>query len=432
MRVQSGTTRQIAEDLELAQLLRKQDPADAGGGWKGAPKCQDCNQPLGVGPWRHVMGKDYHRDCFKCKGCGWAIRERVFDLSQGEAFHRSCLPPSNVPTCKVCHEQLPVEQGVYHFHRHAMFDEKYCPWHQDSVRRCCSCLRLEPMPAPTRNNPGTGRTRERERQRQREYKGGQGGSRFCEMQDGRVVCMACATTAVVDSSEAGPAFADVCDFLETDLGLIVPPDMRVVPVLVVDSPTLNEHSSRDTNTNTNTLETHTRGLTLSEVATFTHYASGAMQYSPNTKGSFSSRFRMGPRQKVCLGQSRAVTAILVLCGLPYSSFTSILAHEAMHAWMKLTHSFPWGLPAQVEEGVCQLVAYLWLVHLAGKLPEDEQAQEGGEPSANQLREFFVHQIETDISPVYGDGYRMAKRAYDEVGLEALLSHIAEHKSFPLL
>lgn len=52
--------------------------------------------------------------------------------------------------------------------------------------------------------------------------------------------------------------------------------------------------------------------------------------------------------QVNLGEQRVVTAILVLCGLPYASFSSVLAHEATHAWMKLDPSFPTHLPAQVR------------------------------------------------------------------------------------
>ncbi len=43
-----------------------------------------------------------------------------------------------------------------------------------------------------------------------------------------------------------------------------------------------------------------------------------------------------------------MTAILVLCGLPYASFSSVLAHEATHAWIKLDPSFPSHLPPQVR------------------------------------------------------------------------------------
>lgn len=52
--------------------------------------------------------------------------------------------------------------------------------------------------------------------------------------------------------------------------------------------------------------------------------------------------------QVNLGEQRMVTAILVLCGLPYASFSSVLAHEATHAWMKLDPSFPSHLPPQVR------------------------------------------------------------------------------------
>lgn len=55
-----------------------------------------------------------------------------------------------------------------------------------------------------------------------------------------------------------------------------------------------------------------------------------------------------------------VTAILVLCGLPYASFSSVLAHEATHAWMKLDPSFPSHLPPQVR---CCVVALLCCVVL---------------------------------------------------------------------
>lgn len=53
-----------------------------------------------------------------------------------------------------------------------------------------------------------------------------------------------------------------------------------------------------------------------------------------------------------------VTAILVLFGLPRLLTGSILAHECMHAYLKLTQS-PKLTPA-VEEGLCQLMAYLWI------------------------------------------------------------------------
>lgn len=53
-----------------------------------------------------------------------------------------------------------------------------------------------------------------------------------------------------------------------------------------------------------------------------------------------------------------VTAILVLYGLPRLLTGSVLAHELMHAWLRVTNTPR--LSLDVEEGLCQLMALLWL------------------------------------------------------------------------
>ncbi|PQP92520.1 protein DA1-related 1 isoform X1 [Prunus yedoensis var. nudiflora] len=53
-----------------------------------------------------------------------------------------------------------------------------------------------------------------------------------------------------------------------------------------------------------------------------------------------------------------VTAILVLYGLPRLLTGSILAHEMMHAWLRL-NGYP-NLSPEVEEGICQVLAHMWL------------------------------------------------------------------------
>ena len=62
------------------------------------------------------------------------------------------------------------------------------------------------------------------------------------------------------------------------------------------------------------------------------------------------------------GTCAQVTAILVLYGLPWLLTGSILAHETMHAWLRLSGVSH--LPADVEEGLAQLMALLWLEHQA--------------------------------------------------------------------
>ena len=52
----------------------------------------------------------------------------------------------------------------------------------------------------------------------------------------------------------------------------------------------------------------------------------------------------------------------MLFGLPWLLTGSILAHETMHAWLRLSGISH--LPADVEEGLAQLMALLWLEHQA--------------------------------------------------------------------
>jgi len=48
----------------------------------------------------------------------------------------------------------------------------------------------------------------------------------------------------------------------------------------------------------------------------------------------------------------------------------------------------------------------------------------------KLGEFFKHQIESDISPVYGDGFRAGQKAVRKYGLQKTLHHIRMTGTFP--
>ena len=45
------------------------------------------------------------------------------------------------------------------------------------------------------------------------------------------------------------------------------------------------------------------------------------------------------QEQQIISEKRSVTAILVLNCLPYALLSSILAHESMHAWIKLNTLF---------------------------------------------------------------------------------------------
>ena len=105
----------------------------------------------------------------------------------------------------------------------------------------------------------------------------------------------------------------------------------------------------------------TRGLTLSTCGVIHHYTTtdqdGAPTTSVDANGRVSythpsSRFAFGHGNSspvvLAAQQIRTVTAILVLSALPRDLAASIIAHEAMHAYCKLTVDMPLGLAAQVE------------------------------------------------------------------------------------
>ncbi|KAE8656034.1 Protein DA1 [Hibiscus syriacus] len=118
---------------------------------------------------------------------------------------------------------------------------------------------------------------------------------------------------------------------------------------------------------------------------------------------------------------------------------SILAHEMMHAWMRL-QGFQ-TLNQDVEEGICQVLAHMLLVAQLDSSPSSAVASTSSSDSRGlrktkrpeferKLGEFFKHQIESDTSPVHGDGFRAGHSAVYKFGLRRTLEHIRMTGRFP--
>ncbi|GER30798.1 hypothetical protein STAS_06755 [Striga asiatica] len=160
-----------------------------------------------------------------------------------------------------------------------------------------------------------------------------------------------------------------------------------------------------------------------------------------------------------------VTAILILYGLPRLLTGSILAHEMMHAWLRL-RGYP-NLSPDVEEGICQVLAHMWLdseivagsgsntastssssSSASSSMTSSSSSSSSTSPSTSssassgsskkgkrsefekKLGEFFKHQIESDSSAAYGDGFREGNKAVLKYGLKRTLDHIRLTGSFP--
>lgn len=403
--------------------------------------CYACGQPIPATS-AHILispntddGRRFHTGCFTCFKCNLTIdpeshtfcfsgarkQEGKNNKQSQHPFHRSCFDELFVWNCVVCEQTLPINNvsNRFEYLKHPFFDnERMCPKHargpirrqqehethtqqfrqecdnigvtstEDTeigeIRRCAGCHRFEPKFASSSKH-------------------------FVDVGDcdtGRCVCLACCRTLVTSSDDAIPLWEKVLNFFEGELGLITDADsisgvsrksLKSIPVMLVGLNALNDNMKK-----------HSEGV---------HYKSSQIM----TRALCLSEF--------CDGESVGVTAILCLSGLPSDLTASILAHECMHAFIKLHPNFRYGkhLPLMVEEGLCQLVAYLFLND--GLEPCDTTTDDDTIPSDAKLRQYFQFCIETDDT-IYGQGFRMAAQAYAEMGIQELLYYIAINRDFP--
>ncbi|GAB4831850.1 Protein DA1- 2 [Ancistrocladus abbreviatus] len=364
--------------------------------------CGGCNQDIGFGNYLGCMGTFFHRECFCCRGCGYPITENEFSLLEEEPYHKSCSKELTHPKCDVCHQFIPTNAaGLIEYRCHPFWTQKYCPSHEhDSTARCCSCERLESSNA-----------------------------KYISLNDGRSLCMECMQSAIMDTRDCQPLYRAIRDFYE-ELNLMID---QQIPVLLVERPALNEAIVGEKNGYHHMPET--RGLCLSEEQTVT-----TILQRPIIGGHRLFGMRTQPQR---LTRNCEVTAILVLHGLPRLLTGAILAHELMHGWLRLKDYR--NLNPDVEEGICQVISYMWL---ESELMPDSRSMRSTSlgPSSSssltsklgrksevekKLGEFFMHQIANDTSPAYGGGFRAAHAAVKKYGLQSTLSRISRTRSFPL-
>lgn len=248
----------------------------------------------------------------------------------------------------------------------------------------------------------------------------------------------------MDTEECQPVYIDIQEFYE---GLNMKVEQQI-PLLLVERQALNEAME------TEKMGHHlpeTRGLCLSEEQIVRMILRRPIIGPGNKIRDIST----GPYK---LARRCEVTAILVLYGLPRLLTGYILAHEMMHAYLRLKGYRI--LSPEVEEGICQVLAHLWLESeivsgssssIATTSAAAAEAAVAAEAEAavaaedtitlsskkgektdfeKKLGEFFKRQIETDPSPIYGDGFRAGMQAVERYGLRSTLDQIKRTGSFP--
>ncbi|KAL3523902.1 hypothetical protein ACH5RR_016736 [Cinchona calisaya] len=368
---------------------------------RGHRVCGGCNHEIGSGNYLGCMGKFFHPDCFQCHACGYPITEFEFSLSGGNSYHKSCFKELAHPKCEVCNQFIPTNgAGLIEYRCHPFWSQKYCPSHEyDKTARCCSCERLE-----SRN------------------------ARYISLGDGRSLCLECMESAIMDTGDCQPLYHAIREYYE---GMNMRIDQQI-PMLLVERQALNEAIEGEKNGFHHMLET--RGLCLSEEQTV-----ASILRRPRVGGHGLVGMRTQPQKLI---RKCEVTAILVLYGLPRLLTGAILAHELMHAWLRLKGYR--NLNPEVEEGICQVLSHMWLesevtpefrnmpsTSTASSSSWSSSKKGGKSHTENKLGEFFKHQIANDASPAYGGGFRAANAAVEKYGLGWTLDHIRYTGNFPL-
>jgi hypothetical protein len=118
---------------------------------------------------------------------------------------------------------------------------------------------------------------------------------------------------------------------------------------------------------------------------------------------------------------REVTNIAILHHLSRLHFTSIAVHELCHAWL-FYRNFD-NLPLRVEEGMCVLLEYHYLKHVA---------ERGAQPNSTLQQEatFLMQLIEENKDPIYGGGFRAARDTVNQYGLSNTLHTLKNKRYWP--
>lgn len=206
--------------------------------------------------------------------------------------------------------------------RNRFWKERYCPAHEhDGSVSCTGCARLR---RPDSDD-------------------------IAALGDGRFLCLECLSSFVPDTAAAQPLYEDVLQFYAQQHGMKLP---EKPPLMLVEHSGLNEACGREGRSGgVGGPATHTRGLCLIEHVTSVRTG----RFTRADSGALTSSSELVPLRH---DKNTYVVAILVLAGLPAVVTGAVIAHEVMHAWLRM-HGIR-KMTEQAEEGLCQLMSYLWL------------------------------------------------------------------------
>ena len=111
--------------------------------------------------------------------------------------------------------------------------------------------------------------------------------------------------------------------------------------------------------------------------------------------------------------NRSVENIYIIRGEPEIIFKGVLAHELGHAWFFINHID--GLEKRLEEGLCNLLAYLVI------------SSKKNYESLSESQKYF-----SNPDPIYGTGFRIVEKYLYKYSIGSLMRYVSIHKKLPEL
>jgi hypothetical protein len=329
-----------------------------------APVCAGCSGRV-TGPVLVAAGKRFHSgpdwECFRCDKCGAGVEGKTWYPHEGGTVCARCVVEVTdlAPRCEECGKGMMtwVETGPKPI--------RTCPGgaHPHLVP-CFSCGSLTNTAEPTSQLRGL---------------------RLEE--DSRAVCMACHASAVVDEQRASAL-----------LPVVISTFLAEAAIPAATAETLKRVKVRLTS------KTELLSLARSSVhSQATLFGITRMEKRSEVMVSSTSGLRR------TLSETRGVPEIVILSGLPVTTFLSTLSHELAHALMFID-SFPSLSPAD-EEGVCELFAAKALAHIQQSGTQLAQV----EGVRSDLAQWTAAAMKKRTDRVYGAGFAKASALQRSLG-----------------
>jgi len=391
--------------------------------------CAGCKKPI-TQSYTTALNQTWHPACFRCARCGKAIGQTRFYTYAGQPYHEHCYHDRFSPRCPGC-GKLVTDGGkvalgktwhAEHFLcaggqepiRGSFFEKNgkaYCEYHYHE-RFGLRCAADGALMGQNRYYEKDGKAYCEDHFWQLfgkrcaiggeilkgEYQTNAWGDSYCAAHargltscfschrpicqaltgggtrytDGREMCNLCRRTAI-DELRVGEGILKEVRAFMTDLG---PGLGRIMnPLRLVDYTTMKRDATKP-------------------------YAPAPIGLARHSHAARNGQVT-----------ERTVEAIQIVSGLPREQFAAVAAHELMHTYLFM-NNFPDLLPL-VEEGLCELAKYLWLRQR--KSPEAA---------------YHLKLMESNTTPIYGEGFQLARRALTGRSLLELLNHVRRTGRFP--